>query len=197
MHSPTRGFGVLEQFLAKRRAAIADKHIHPAHRTGHILDIGCGTTPLFLSQTQFASKTGIDKSDALLATTSHNSIKLHQHNLATSPSLPFADKSFETVTMLAVWEHLDEAHLPNIAAEVRRILKEGGRFILTTPSPWTNWILKSLARVHLLSPEEIREHHRLYSHAEIRNVLTKAGFTNEIRTGFFECSLNQWLVACA
>jgi len=56
----TRGYGVLEEFLASLRAKKADSLIPEHLRSGKIVDIGCGTTPYFLANTTFSKKIGID-----------------------------------------------------------------------------------------------------------------------------------------
>lgn len=58
--SPTRGFGIFERFLARKRAECADRLIPTSYRAGLLLDIACGVPPLFLLQTTFAKKFGID-----------------------------------------------------------------------------------------------------------------------------------------
>jgi hypothetical protein len=58
---PTRGYGLLEPLLAKRRASIANRFIPEAHRNGRILDIGCGSFPYFLSHTFFKEKFAVEQ----------------------------------------------------------------------------------------------------------------------------------------
>ncbi|MDP2947815.1 MAG: hypothetical protein Q8N88_06895, partial [Nanoarchaeota archaeon] len=62
MDKPTRGTGLLEKYLAKKRAHMANKLIPESLRRGRILDVGCGETPFFLLNTKFNEKYGIDPS---------------------------------------------------------------------------------------------------------------------------------------
>jgi SAM-dependent methyltransferase len=48
-------------------------------------------------------------------------------------NIPFKDDSFETVFALEVLEHLDDETLTKGMKEVRRVLTNGGYFIITTP----------------------------------------------------------------
>jgi SAM-dependent methyltransferase len=197
MQRATRGFGLLENILARRRAATADRLIDPALRDGHIVDIGCGLSPLLLRRTRFARKTGIDRQEISLRTANPEeaAIVIHQADVSHPQPLPFPDGTLSVVTLLAVWEHLDAAALRALAADIRRMLKPEGQLILTTPAPWTGGILSALSATGLISSEEISEHVELHGHANIRAILREAGFTGEIRTGYFECFLNQWVAA--
>ena len=57
----TRGYGLLEGFLAKQRVKIANDLIPIDYRKGTVLDIGCGSYPLFLTLTEFRDKYVLDK----------------------------------------------------------------------------------------------------------------------------------------
>ena len=168
----TRGHGLLEGFLAKKRAQITNKLIPQQSRAGKILDIGCGTTPFFLMNTAFHEKHGIDKNVRL----SDSNIQLQKFDFETCDRIPFDDNSFDVITMLAVIEHIEPDEVSAILAEIRRILKPNGRFIFTTPAPWSDALLRLLARLNLVSSEEIDDHKAVYSHALTSDLLCAAGF---------------------
>lgn len=194
----TRGYGVFEELLARKRCAMANRLIPDAVRQGCILDIGCGTHPYFLLHTAFAEKHGLDKvvqpdDQALFA---RQGIRLANHDLAATASLPHAADSFDVVAMLAVFEHIPPAHLTGMLREIQRVLKPGGHYILTTPNWWTDPILKILALLRLVSPEEIHEHQDAYRAETIRDLLVKAGFAADaIESGRFELGMNIWVMA--
>ena len=52
---------MLEKFLSRARAKIANNLISAQHRKGRILDIGCGEYPHFLINIEFNEKYGIDR----------------------------------------------------------------------------------------------------------------------------------------
>src|SRR2546423_15607544 len=58
----TRGHGLLEGFLARQRVRRANSLIPESARAGRVLDIGCGTYPLFLLSTAFHERYGLDRS---------------------------------------------------------------------------------------------------------------------------------------
>ncbi len=193
----TRGHGLLETFLARQRMRRADRLVSPAHRRGRILDIGCGTYPLFLSLARFGDRVGLDRiPEDVRARWAEHGVRLLDHDVEKDARLPYADGSFEVVTMLAVFEHLSDDTLVRVLREVYRVLKPGGQYIMTTPARWTFYLLNAMARVGLLSRDEIDEHHKTYGHREIGEILGKAGFPSDcIRLGHFEAGLNNWGVA--
>ena len=185
----TRGAGYFENLLSDLRVKAANKHIIGRLRSGKLLDIGCGAFPNFLIKTKFNEKFGLDK----LPTDHPNiqGIQLLNFDLETQSVLPFADDFFEVVTMLAVFEHIEPSRLPVILKEIRRVLKPGSLFILTTPTVWTNALLKYLARAGLVSKEEIEEHKDAYTPGRIVGYLQAAGFEkNLVETEYFEFGMN-------
>ena len=194
----TRGYGLLEGFLAKKRARMANSLIPPELRRGRILDIGCGTIPYLLLNTQFAERYGLDKvaEDGERAVAAGGAIILANFDIEREEKVPFEDDYFDVVTMLAVFEHILPERLPAVAAEIRRILRPGGVYILTTPAWWTDGLLRFMARLRIVSPAEIEEHKDGYSPEKIFSVLRQGGFAAEdIRTGYFELGMNIWATA--
>lgn len=190
--SYTRGFGILEVFLSKQRAGKANRLIPQSFRQGKILDIGCGSYPYFLLNTNFAVKYGIDPSLSSLAIKQINVKRLD----VTKQKLPYKDNFFEVVTMLAVFEHLDYERLGFLLKEVKRVLKKDGIFIITTPAPWSDKLLHFMALFGLISKEEIHEHKHHYNKETIVKMLEDAGFADKnVRSGYFEAGLNMWFNA--
>ena len=193
----TRGHGLLEGFLARRRAAMARRLLSGTDRQGALLDIGCGSHPLFLLGSGFRHRTGLDKvvSDD---DPRPGGVTLIRHDFETNPSLPLDDDAFEAVTMLAVFEHIEPDALVPLLREIRRVLRPGGILVLTTPASWTDPILRTLAAFRLVSHEEIDEHTQTYDHDGIRQRLLDAGFApDRLRLGSFELAMNLWATAVA
>jgi len=187
----TRGSGYLEKFLAKKRLQIANKLIPPELREGKILDVGCGSYPYFLINTVFEDKYGLDPS----VSSDVGNIKIKKLN-AVGTKLPYKDNFFDVVTMLAVFEHIERDKLVGVVKEIRRVLKPGGRFILTTPCVWTDKLLRVMALFNLVSQEEMKEHTGGFAGKQLAGYFSAAGFNRaKIRTGHFEFWLNNWAVA--
>jgi SAM-dependent methyltransferase len=192
----TRGHGYLEGFLARRRCQKANALISRERRAGRLLDIGCGTFPLFLTRCSFASKYGLDKVVNSDAPEVNGDLQLLNFDVEHEDRLPFEDEFFDVVTALAVFEHIEPERLVQLTAEIRRVLKPEGQYVMTTPSSWTGGILKTMARLRLVSHEEIEEHKDAYSRAQILSVLQSAGFLpDRTRSGHFELFMNTWVVA--
>lgn len=193
-NSVTRGFGLLERFLAGKRAEMANKLIPEDSKKQRILDIGCGTIPFFLINSEFDEKYGIDP--AIKISTSDDNMFLENFDIEKSDTLPFDDDFFDVVTMLAVFEHVEPCRLVTVLQEIKRVLKNQGRFILTTPAKWTDRLLRVMAKFKLVSAVEINEHKGTYGHSSIADYLSKAGFSKEkMQLGFFEAFLNNWAFA--
>jgi SAM-dependent methyltransferase len=107
-----------------------------------LFDIGCGRGTLIealRAKAPEASYTGLDVSEESATIAASKGIKVVKHDLA--EPLPFDDGSFDVVVFGEVIEHLFD---PDSALdEIHRVLKPGGRLIVTTPNLacWLNRIL--------------------------------------------------------
>jgi hypothetical protein len=54
--------------------------------------------------------------------------------------------------------HLSPASLVKLFGEAHRTLQKGGSILLATPAAWSDGLLQMLARLNLVSEEEIKEH---------------------------------------
>jgi ubiquinone/menaquinone biosynthesis C-methylase UbiE len=190
----TRGVGLLENYLARQRANIANKLISNGRKKEKILDIGCGSYPYFLINSSFREKHGIDPS-VNLNLEKNKSVILKKIDIEKN-KLAFKDNTFDAVTMLAVFEHINNDKLQFVLREIYRVLKKGGVFVITTPAPWADWILHFMGKVHLISKEEIEDHKHNHNNVRINSLLESAGFKKDnINSGLFELGMNMWFSA--
>lgn len=190
-----RGAGPLDNFIANLRHAKAISLMGPNKEGDRaILDMGCGAYPYFLEKVAFSRKYGVDQ----LADehSQHKDIIMHRFDLGSGESLPFEDETFDAVTILAVIEHIRPENVEQLLISIRRLLKPEGVLVITTPAPWSDWLLRTMAAVKVVSSEEIEDHKAVYSRATLIERLGSAGFNKEgIRAGYFEMFLNVWAVA--
>jgi predicted SAM-dependent methyltransferase len=100
------------------------------------------------------------------------------------------------VSLLAVVEHLNPDSMAILFRESHRVLKPGGMVIMTTPAAWSDGLLKFMARLNLVSAEEIHEHAFAYTLPLIGWHFGQAGFEmKKIKFGYFEFMLNMWATA--
>lgn len=108
--------------------------------------------------------------------------------------LPFADNTFATVLSFDVFEHIPDSdgHL----AEVRRVLKPGGTYLLQTPNKWTNVVFETI-RWRSFTAFRV-DHCSLHSYREIQDRFAKHGFRTEffdipVVTDFFRWKVKRYL----
>ncbi len=130
--------------------------------TGTVLEIGSGEG---YGITELASKAdkyiAIDKYDSPIKDDlkDQNKVEFHKMNV---PPLRFDDNSVDYVVTFQVIEHIKDDE--KFVKEIHRVLKPGGKLILTTPN-----ILMSLSR----NPWHIRE----YNPTEMKDIL-KTSFSD-------------------
>jgi ubiquinone/menaquinone biosynthesis C-methylase UbiE len=103
-----------------------------------ILDVGCGSGPLFAAlREQGATVTGMDSSTKMLELARRRlgpGAALHLADLGNP--LPFADDSFDDVIASLVLHYLQDWAAP--LAELRRVLTPGGRLIASVDHPFAS-----------------------------------------------------------
>lgn len=158
---------LLEPILRRLRINKVKPHIAPG---SSLLDIGCGQG-ILLRQIKNLIKHGVGLDQKAKGFLEDNleirSCRLRDH-------LPFNSNSFDVVTMLAVLEHLE---LPEtILKETWRVLKPGGKIVLTVPSNRAKPVLEFLALLGLLERQGIKSHKKYYDKESLKQNLEGAGF---------------------
>jgi SAM-dependent methyltransferase len=81
--------------------------------------------------------------------------------------LPFADHEFDLVALLDTIEHIPDEF--GVLEEVQRVLKPGGKVLITVPAFQWLWSYN----------DEINAHQRRYTAPELRHKLEMAGFQSK------------------
>ncbi len=137
----------------------------PEHKPLNILDIGCGTGAMSHRLTRWGQVVSADFSPLALQFSRRRG--LHHLVGADAMNLPLAAKAFDTLVAMDMLEHLpdDKAAL----REFHRVLKPGGRVLLTVPAYSHLWSEHDVALMHF----------RRYVRSELREKFTDAGFRVE------------------
>jgi 2-polyprenyl-3-methyl-5-hydroxy-6-metoxy-1,4-benzoquinol methylase len=178
-----------------RRAGIQSKWHHDKFRriiaeigkTGRHLDFGCGPGTLISLLDKEVWSLGLDIAGPQIeyARQRYGGGKkkfLHQ----SGPQTSFPALSFDTFTCIEVIEHLPRELGLEVARESKRLLKKGGKLIITTPNyksawPALEWILKHKAKVTYE-----KQHICQYSVSTLHELLREAGFRQvEVTTFMF------------
>lgn len=184
---------LLDRFLAGLRAKKASRLIPPRLTDGRVLDVGCGRRPAFLARRAPGGRVGLDRVAPEIRPRGAHFLLF---DVEQPGSFPFADASFDVVTMLAVLEHIRPERRPHVLDEVYRVLRTGGALVVTTPPPRTDALLVLLRRVGLVSDHMTEGHQDLLTRRDIAGLLARTRFVGApLRTGYFELFMNAWVVA--
>lgn len=142
------------------------KNSHYLH--GVLLDFGCGRKP-YRNLFKVDKYIGVD-----IEVSGHSHINSEIDVYYDGKTIPFGDGSFDSFLCSEVFEHL--FNLEEMIAEINRVLKKGGRGLITLPFAW---------------PEhEVPYDYARYTSFAIENILKRNGFqilSMEKNGHFFEC----------
>ena len=141
------------QPIFKKRLDLLKKHLLFSLNQIKILDIGCAKG-FFLSMCdQEGWETyGVDTSNyALSLAPQYTKAKLLKLDVS-SEKLPFENDFFEVVVFFDVIEHLEKDDL--FLAEVKRVLKNKGTFVLVTPDGKSRWD-KDITHINIYQKEDL------------------------------------------
>jgi SAM-dependent methyltransferase len=105
---------------------------------GKTLDVGCGPDNVFISHF-YKNGVGVDF---------FKFQGLNDGQIISDPrKFPFADESFETITLIANINHIPMSVLEDEFKEMQRILKPGGRMVITRIGPITSVLTHNIVKL--------------------------------------------------
>lgn len=171
-------------------------------RGNKVLDIGCAEGPFadLISKNNYI--VGLDQcpkrlflNEETAAGKGYSLLVIHSND-----RLPFPDGEFDVTLSTEVIEHVLDTK--NFVGKIRRVLKENGKLILSTPNvaSWKNRLSILLGdgrfiKSNIRYPEQ-KLHIRFFSFFSLRKFLEESGFRiiQEFGVGFTYSRLDYWLV---
>ncbi len=151
------------------RRSFARAEIGPSDQ---VLDLGCGAGDLINDlRATAASVVGVDVAEAALRRARARHPELAFYRTEIDGELPLGDNSFDVVWSSEVIEHV--ADTARWMSEARRVLRPGGRLLLTTPS---HGRLKLAVGGLERYSEPLGDHLHLYTARSLRGLLAEFGF---------------------
>ena len=144
--------------------------VPPPSGTPSLLDVGCGTGAMLVELARFGRVQGTEHESAAAEYARKRGFA--DVSVTGSPPLPFEADSFDLVTILDVLEHIDDDVA--MVAEIRRLLRPGGRMIATVPAFPSLWGQQ----------DEISHHKRRYVRSTLSESVEKSGLRLERLTYF-------------
>jgi ubiquinone/menaquinone biosynthesis C-methylase UbiE len=150
-----------------------------------ILDVGCGTGEhLKRALGHGLRASGIEPAPAMLAAAKRG-IPDARIEDGVATRLPFADSEFDAVIMIEVLRYLDRSDIELALSEARRVLRPGGKLLVTLVNRWAldGFYLHQRLRqlVKHSSFNETNPFCLFHTPASAKRMLAQAGFSN-IRT---------------
>ena len=152
----------LDRFIRSLRERQAMPHIS---RGARLLDVGCGDGH-FLARLgpQIHDSVGIDPDAPSEAPTngSGSALSTSSRYRLVRGRFPYdldAIGQFDVVAMLAVFEHFSDVDRPRVVDACRRLLRPGGRVVMTVPAAAVDGIVHLLIALRLAEGMDIGSHH--------------------------------------
>ena len=118
------------EYALRTQLVLELAHLHGG-RDACVLDVGCGDARFAADAARHATVVGVDVSRRALGH-ARALVPAARFLAAGGAALPFHSNAFDVVTLLDVIEHVPDAHERQIVAEARRVLRPGGRLVVST-----------------------------------------------------------------
>lgn len=140
-----------------------------------LLDIGCGSG-VFAARAAREPRVQVVAIDANASAIQFARQQFPQPNLEFQvgllADLDFPDASFDRISLLEVIEHIYEHQAVQLFEALARLLRPGGRLVVSTPNASSLWpvIEWLLDRLRLVAPMSGDQHVRLYNARRLRSI---------------------------
>ncbi len=142
----------LDRWLQRQRIAKAAPWIP---RGSRVLDIGCADGALF-RQLHDRIREGVGIDSELVERVAHEGYELLPGEF---PEALEQREPFDTITLLAVLEHVPPARQADLARACARSLVPGGHLVITAPGPLVDPILDVLSFLRVIDGMALEQHY--------------------------------------
>jgi len=142
-------------FIRTQLLKSVKKHAH--NLKGRLLDFGCGSKPYknFFEVDEYIGVDFVNEGHP------HDNEQIDVYY--DGKTIPFPDNSFDSILSSEVFEHI--FNLPEILVELNRVLKPGGRILITCPFVWKEHELPhDYARYTLFALKDLLEKNNFTVH---------------------------------
>src|SRR4029453_16921229 len=115
----------------------------PAAAKRRVVDVGVGAGNMAHHLAHYGEVVGIDSNLRPLTVAARRALDIGQ---ALGTALPFADESFDLVALLDTVEHIPDEL--GVFEECRRVLKPGGKLLITVPAFMWLWSYNDEVNAH-------------------------------------------------
>lgn len=166
---------LINPFFFIRLALVKAVKQYAVELKGDLLDFGCGSKPYQSLFTGVSSYTGVD-----LENEGHDHSSEQIDYYYDGITLPFSDNSFDSLFSSEVLEHVPD--IKRSLGEIRRVVKPGGRVLITVPFVWTE--------------HELPFDFRRFTQGGIEKILTDSGFKliRSQKVGNYTCVIFQMIM---
>jgi len=152
-------------FVARRHLIVSlIESLYPQDGRLRILDIGCGTGKMLDELAAFGDVVGADFSPEALQFCVTRGVGADLAR-ADVRRLPFADGTFDVVTAMDIIEHIDDDKAAS--SEIFRVLRPGGRLLVTVPAFTSLWS----------EHDEALHHYRRYTVPRLKDLFQRVGLS--------------------
>ena len=181
---------LLDRALQQWRIRKAATFLKPGDR---VLDIGCADGTLFRLVHWLGESVGMDPDFQLDHAAELPNVRFIR---GLFPQALLTEKwprmVFDAITMLAVLEHITPDQHPALVSGCARLLRQGGRLIITVPSPVVDHVLAVLTTMRLVHGMSLEQHHGFEPH-QTAAIFSERGF-QPIAHHRFQLGLNNLFV---